>query len=103
MDLVGWNGDIPRAKLFATPLNDLFGDLAFKDSVSATYTPAGTVTSTASGTAVTLTAGTLPSCSYDPETETLTFNAGAFPTVDTVTDPTVTSTFAGTTETITSN
>ena len=102
IDLVGWNGDIPRAKVFATPLNDLFGDLAFKDSVEATYTPAGTVTSTASGTAVTLTAGTLPNCSYDSTTQTLTFNAGVFPTVDTVTDPTVTSTFAGTAATITS-
>ena len=160
MDLVGWNGDIPRAKLFATPLNDLFGDLAFKDSVSATYTPAGTVTSTASGTAVTLgtktiklidKVGTLPSkaadsftpashaadtfvapsCSYNSDTQTLTFSAGSFtsgafsggsftegafskgtlPTTKnetvangtaTVTDPTVTSTFAGTAATITS-
>lgn len=160
MDLVGWNGDIPRAKLFATPLNDLFGDLAFKDSVSATYTPEGTVTSTASGTAVTLVTKTIkavnsvgklpskaadsfsaathaadtfvaPSCSYDSGTQTLTFSAGSFtsgafnggsftegafnagtlPTTKnetvadgsaTVTDPTVTSTFAGTQATITS-
>ena len=140
MDLVGWNGDNPKAKVFATPLNDLFGDLAFKDSVSATYTPAGTVTSTASGTAVTLgtktikvidKVGTLPSkaadtfvapsCSYDSATQTLTLSAGSFtegafsagtlPTKKnetvangtvTVTDPTVTSTFAGTAATITS-
>lgn len=49
-------------------------------------TPTGTV----SGTAVTLTAGTLPSCSYDATTQTLTFSAGAFPAVDTVTDPSFT-------------
>ena len=133
---------------------------AFKDSVSATYTPAGTVTSTASGTEVTLgtktikvidKVGTLPSkaadsftpashaddtfvapsCSYNSDTQTLTFSAGSFtsgefsggsftegafsagtlPTTKnatvangtaTVTDPTVTSTFAGTEATITS-
>ncbi len=105
MDLVGWNGDIPRAKLFATPLNDLFGDLAFKDYVEATYTPAGTVASTFTGSAssfsasgtpsgtlsggnVTLTQGTLPSKAadtfvastlvYNSATEELTFTAGSF-------------------------
>lgn len=158
--LVGWNGDIPKAKVFALRLNDYLGKLAFKDSVKATYTPAGTVTSTASGTEVTLgttdieaidSVGELPSkeediftpasheddifeepsCSYDSETQTLTFSAGSFtsgefsggsfeegafyegtlPTTTyvtvadgtaTVTDPTVTSTFAGTEATITS-
>lgn len=65
MDLVGWNGDIPRAKVFATPLNDLFGDLAFKDDVQ-------------------LVGGQLPSCTYDAATETLTFNAGSFPTINIV-------------------
>ena len=65
MDLVGWNGDIPKAKVFATPLNDLFGDLAFKDDVQ-------------------LVGGQLPSCTYDAATETLTFNAGSFPTINIV-------------------
>lgn len=65
MDLVGWNGDIPRAKLFATPLSDYFGDLAFKDDVQ-------------------LVGGQLPSMSYDAATETLTFNAGSFPTINIV-------------------
>lgn len=45
MDLVGWNGDNPAAEIFRHPLDGLFGSLAFKDSVEATYTPAGTVTS----------------------------------------------------------
>lgn len=101
-NLVGWNGDVPKAKIFSICLNDYFGALAFKDSVSASYTPAGTVTSTASGTAVTLTSGTAPSITYDSATEELTFNAGTFPAIDTVTNPTVTSTFAGTPATITS-
>lgn len=61
-----------------------------------TSTPAGTVSASASGTAVTLTSGTLPSASYDSVTQTLTFDFGAFPTVDTVTDPTVAATFSGT-------
>ena len=158
--LAGWNGDTPKAKVFAIRLNDYLGKLAFKDSVSATYTPAGTVTSTASGTAVTLgtktikvidKVGTLPSkasdsftpashaadtfvapsCTYNGDTQTITLNAGSFtsgafsggsftegafsagtlPTTKnatvadgtaTVTDPTVTSTFAGTEATITS-
>lgn len=61
-----------------------------------TSTPAGSVSASASGTAVTLTSGTLPSCTYDAGTETITFNAGAFPAINTVTDPTVTATFTGT-------
>lgn len=61
-NLVGWNGDIPKAKIFSICLNDYFGALAFKDDVQ-------------------LTGGQLPSCTYDPVTETLTFNAGSFPTI----------------------
>lgn len=56
----------------------------------------GQVTSTAegviSGTDVTLTAGTLPSLVYNSNDESLTFSAGTFPTVDTVTDGTFTGT-----------
>lgn len=111
MDLVGWNGDIPRAKVFATPLDDLFGDLAFKDSVTATYTPKGTVTSTftgteatisgtgtpegtIAGTAVTLATdtikqvdntGSVPYSTYDSATETLSFVAGEATTTSNVT------------------
>lgn len=46
MDLVGWNGDNPIAEVFRHPLDGLFGSLAFKDYVEATYTPDGTVSST---------------------------------------------------------
>ena len=134
MDLVGWNGDNPIAEVFRHPLDELFGELAFKDHVEGTYTPAGTVTSTftgsqitlsgtptgsvsssASGTAVVLSSGTLPSkaadaytassCTYDYQTETITFNpgsftegtfsAGVFPTVQSVTDPIISSSFTG--------
>lgn len=64
-----------------------------------TVEPTGTVSATASGTAVSLTAGTLPSVSYDSVTETLTFNAGVFPAVDSVTDPTISASFTGDSET----
>lgn len=105
MDLVGWNGDIPRAKVFATPLNDIFGDLAFKDYVEATYTPQGTVTVNHVGKTVRVVSsvGTLPSCSYDSATETLTFNPGALMTyADTAVMDNVdlTGTFTGTPATI---
>lgn len=62
---------------------------------SVTTTPTGSVSATASGTAVALTSGTAPSITYNSGTETLTFNAGAFPTVSSVTDPTVSATFTG--------
>ena len=73
-----------------TKLNVLDGE----DNVQNVIT--GQVTSTASGvisgTDVTLTSGTLPSCTYNAGTETITFNPGVFPTVDTVTDGTFTGT-----------
>lgn len=47
-----------------------FGALAYKNSASGDYTPAGTVS---------ITPGTLPSISYNSNTETLTFNAGSLP------------------------
>ena len=62
---------------------------------SVTTTPTGTVSATASGTAVALTSGTLPSITYTANTETLTFNAGAFPTVSGVTDPVIDADFTG--------
>lgn len=62
---------------------------------SVTTTPTGSVSATASGTAVALTAGTLPSFSYNSGTEALTFNAGAFPTVSGVTDPSISASFTG--------
>lgn len=64
-NLVGWNGDIPKAKIFSICLNDYFGALAFKDDVQ-------------------LVGGQLPSMSYDANTQTLTFNAGSFPTINIV-------------------
>ena len=62
---------------------------------SVTTTPTGSISATASGTAVALTSGTLPSITYNSGTETLTFNAGAFPTVSGVTDPSISATFTG--------
>lgn len=69
-------------------------------SVSASFTgdsitPSGSVSASASGTAVALTSGTLPSVSYDSNTETLTFNPGVFPTVSSVTQPTISASFTG--------
>lgn len=104
--LVAYNGDTPQAELFRFEVyayaaqcdvngklltsyladvdinannNPIFldgeGNEVAGISGSVTITPAGTV-------AVTLTSGTLPSASYDSGTQTLTFNPGAFPTVD---------------------
>lgn len=80
-----------------TKINVLDGEDNPKNVIMAQVNtrPSGTITASASGTAVTLTSGTLPSCTYDAGTETITFNAGAFPTVDTVTDPSISATFAG--------
>lgn len=90
-----------------------FGDLAFKNSVEATYTPQGTVNitqisdSTDNITGIT-NVGSLPSFSYSAGTETLTFNSGSLPTADVpVTVVTasgaVTAAFVGTEATITSD
>lgn len=88
-----------------------FGDLAFKNDASTSYTPQGTVTvSEASDTTTTVNSitnvGTLPSFSYDGSTETLSFSAGTLPTKGA--DTTVvtasgarTATFTGTAATIT--
>lgn len=85
------------------------------DQMTLSGTPSGSVSSSASGTAVILSAGTLPSkvadsyvapsCTYDSTTETITFtpgsftegafSAGVFPTVQSVTDPTISSSFTG--------
>jgi hypothetical protein len=46
----------------------VLGTLAYKNSASGEYTPAGTIT------------GTLPSLTYNAETEELTFDAGSLPT-----------------------
>ena len=85
-----------------TVVNQISGAVTMEPtgSVSASFTgdaitPSGSVSASASGTAVSLTSGTLPSVSYDSNTQTLTFSAGAFPTVDTVTDPTVSASFTG--------
>lgn len=61
------------------------GTLAYKNSASGNYTPAGTI-SVDNGTDSTDTihgmnaVGTLPSFSYDSNTEALTFSAGSLPT-----------------------
>lgn len=108
--LVAYNGDTPEAEIFRIVLtadeaaHDPNGKLLTSyvadvsvDSNDNTKINVNdgegnslnviTVSGSASGTAVTLTSGTLPSCSY--ANETITFNAGAFPTVDTVTNPTI--------------
>lgn len=119
--LVAWNGDVPKAELFrleiyayaaqcdvnGRELTSYVGNVLVDedddtkiDVLDGENNPinviAGQVTSTAdgviSGTDVTLTPGTLPSISYDSATETLIFNHGIFPDVDTVTDGTFTGT-----------
>lgn len=87
-----------------------FGDLAFADSVSATYTPAGNVNvEQADDTKTSITpfgsAGTLPTMAV--ENGVLTLNPGTLPTAGTAVDVVtaageVTATFAGTQATITS-
>ena len=87
------------------------GDLAYQNTASAYYTPAGSVT-VDNGTDTTATVnsitavGSLPSFSYDSANEALTFSAGTLPTKGA--DQTVvtasgtrTATFAGTQDTIT--
>ena len=90
-----------------------FGDLAFKNSASGSYTPAGTVTVTPSGGTATTTsvtpfgsAGTLPTMSVSGEV--LTLSPGTLPSagsaVDVVTAVsavTATAAFVGTAATIT--
>lgn len=93
------------------------GDLAYKDSASGSYTPAGTVTApTVSVTPSSMTlkhinnAGSLPSWSANVSEETLSFNfsAGALPTTQNhtvltgITDATATApVFSGTAGTVT--
>lgn len=79
-----WNGSAWQAMGHAN-----FGDLAFKDSAEATYTPAGTIEitqgtdTTASVTGI-ATVGTLPEAYFTVSGETATFNfsAGTLPTTD---------------------
>lgn len=90
-----------------------FGNLAFKNSVEATYTPQGTVNIT-QGSDTTDTVpnvtgvGALPTFSYDSATETLTFDAGSLPTLGTAktvvtASGAVSGAFVGTQATIESN
>lgn len=88
-----------------------FGSLAFQNSASGSFTPAGTISvsqgSDTTGTVNSITdVGTLPSFSYDSASETLTFSAGTLPTkgadITVVTaSGTRTATFAGTADTVT--
>lgn len=95
--LTSYVGDVLVDEDDDTKIDVLDGEALPKNVITGQVTtePSGTVSASASGTAVTLTSGTLPSCTYDAGTETITFNAGVFPTVDTVTDPTITATFTG--------
>ena len=87
------------------------GTLAYQNSASGSYTPAGTVNMTAgtdatdSVTGIT-NVGTLPSFSYDSTNEALTFSAGTLPTADSAktfvtASGTPTASFVGTPDTIT--
>lgn len=105
-----------QMSLTGTPTGSVSSSGSFSgDQMTLSGTPTGTVASSASGTAVVLSAGTLPSkaadshtpssCVYDSQTETIyftpdsftegAFNAGTFPAVQSVTDPTISSTFTG--------
>lgn len=86
------------------------GTLAYQNSASGSYTPAGSVNvtagtdSTGSVTGIT-NVGSLPSFSYDSTNEALTFSAGALPTADTAktfvtASGTPTAAFVGTADTI---
>ena len=104
-----WSQSSSSADDFIKNKPDL-GDLAFKDSASATYTPAGSI-SVSQGTDTTTIinpitdVGTLPSFSVSGEV--MTFNAGELPTAGADTSVvtasgTRTATFSGTQATITS-
>lgn len=104
--LVCYDGDIPKAELFRFEiyayaaqcdvngklLTSYLADVQINANDNVIFLDgegnqvagvSGTVTSTPAGTvAVTLTSGTLPSASYDSGTQTLTFNPGAFPAVN---------------------
>lgn len=105
-----------QMSLTGTPSGSVSSSGTFTgDQMTLSGTPSGSVSSSASGTAVVLSAGTLPSkaadaytapsCTYDDTTETITFtpgsftegafSAGTFPTVQSVTDPIITSSFTG--------
>lgn len=61
------------------------GNLAYKNSASGSFTPAGSVAVTETTDTVTgmASAGTLPTWTYNAETMNLTYNAGTLPTADT--------------------
>ena len=103
-----WNGSAWQAFGHAN-----FGALAFKDSASASYTPAGSIT-VSDGTDTTASiapfgaAGTLPDAYFTVSGETATFNfsAGTLPSAGTSVDVVTasgarTATFSGTAATIT--
>ncbi len=101
-----WNGS---AWQMLAPGN--LGTLAYQNSASGSYTPAGTVTvnesadSTDTITGITA-VGTLPSFNYNSTNEALTFSAGTLPTAGTqktfvTASGARTATFSGTADTIT--
>ena len=104
--IVAYDGDTPKAELFrfeviaymaqcdvnGKALTSYLADVQINANDNVIFLDgegtevdgvSGTVTSTPAGSvSVSLTSGTLPSASYDSGTQTLTFNPGAFPTVD---------------------
>jgi len=97
-DITSYIGKVSVDNTDSTKIDVRTGDdvLINQISGSVTSTPNGSISASASGTAVTLTSGTLPSMTYDANTQYLEFAAGSFPAVDSVTDPSVTATFSGT-------
>ena len=101
-----WNGS---AWQMLAPGN--LGTLAYQNSASGSYTPAGSVNVTAgtdtTGSVTGITnVGSLPSFSYDSTNEALTFSAGTLPTADSAktfvtASGTPTAAFVGTADTIT--
>ena len=105
-DLVFYNGEdfVYNNEGVWLSVTSAFGALAYKSSASGSYTPAGTVSVTKTTDTITEVAsvGSLPTFSYDSQTETVSFNAGSLPTTsntDVVTD--ASATFSGTQATIT--
>jgi len=96
-ELTTYTGDVVVDEDDDKYIDVLDGEGSAKNVIagSVTTTPTGSISATASGTAVTLSAGTPPSIVYTASTETLEFKPGAFPTVSSVTDPTVSADFTG--------
>lgn len=84
-DITSYIGEVSVDNTDSTKIDVRTGDDVLVNQISAS--------AIASGTAVTLTSGTLPSLTYDANTQYLEFAAGSFPAIDTVTDPAISVSF----------